>query len=349
MESQFPSVSIVMPIRNESESISRSLDAALNQDYPSERIEILIADGMSSDGTREIIERYRSEHKNISLFDNPGQIVSTGLNTLIPESNGDIIARVDGHCRIGHDYIRNCVRHLMTADIDGVGGSIETIGETFTARVIAQAMSSPFGVGDSAFRTSKNFTGVVDTVPFPAYKREIVQTAGLYDEELVRDQDDEFNYRLRGLGAKIMLASDIRSEYFSRSSLGSLWKQYFQYGFWKVRVLQKHPRQMKRRQFVPGLFVAVLLFTGLLACYSEPGRWFFLLVAGPYITMNLAVSIRIASRTNWKYLLLLPVVFSILHLSYGTGFLAGLVRFINRWGDKEGRVPEWEDEVSRME
>jgi len=338
-----------MPIRNEAGSIAACLEAVLDQDYPSADLEILIADGISTDGTQEIVDRYRSKHTNIFLFDNPGRIVSTGLNTLIPETKGAIIARVDGHCRISQDYISSSVRHLQSEDVDGVGGSIITIGETFTARVIAIAMSSPFGVGGSAFRTKEDFTGLVDTVPFPVYKREIVWKSGLYDEELVRDQDDEYNYRLRALGAKILLAADVNAEYYSRSTLRSLFNQFFQYGFWKVRVLQKHPRQMMYRQFVPPLFVFALLLTGALSLFSEYGRWLFLLVVGLYLTANLAASILATARSDWKHLILLPVAFSCLHLSFGTGFLVGLVRFWNRWGDRRGCVPEWENGSIRKE
>jgi succinoglycan biosynthesis protein ExoA len=341
--SEIPLISIIMPIRNEYDSISMSLDAVLNQDYPSEKMEILIADGMSTDGTRGIIERYQKKHKNLHLIDNPRQIVSTGLNILIPKTKGEIIARVDGHSRIAPDYMSNCVKHLHSGNIDGVGGPVKTNGETLTARAIADAMSSRFGVGNSAFRIKRDFSGLVDTVPFPAYKREIVQKAGLYDEELVRDQDDEYNYRLRELGAKILLAKDVRSKYFSRKSLRSLFNQFFQYGYWKVRVLQKYPRQMMWRQFVPPLFVTALVFTGVHALFSELGGWFFLLFAGTYLAVNLAISIFTAARSDWKALFILPFVFSCLHISYGTGFLIGLVRFWNRWGDKVGRVPNWNE------
>ena len=156
----------------------------------------------------------------------------------------------------------------------------------------------------------------------------------------MRNQDDEYNYRIRELGGKILLAEDVRSKYYSRGSLGKLWKQYFQYGFYKVRVLQKHPRQMSIRQFVPPAFVSALLLSVLLSILAPWGRWLLALVGLSYLAANLLASFLTAARRNWRHLPLLPLTFAILHLSYGLGFLAGLFKFWNRWGDKHGRVPE---------
>jgi len=176
-------------------------------------------------------------------------------------------------------------------------------------------------------------------VPFPAYTREIITKVGLYDEELVRNQDDEYNYRIRAAGGKLLLAADVQSTYFSRGSLGKLWKQYFQYGFWKVRVFQKHPRQMSLRQFVPPTFVFILLVSFLLTALLPWGWVTFALVAGSYFLVNLAASILTSLKKGWQHLLLLPLTFAILHISYGLGFLIGLFKFWNRWGDKSGKVP----------
>ena len=181
---------------------------------------------------------------------------------------------------------------------------------------------------------------LVDTVPFPAYKREIIERVGLYDEELIRNQDDEYNFRIRELGGKILLADDVRSTYFSRGSLKSLWKQYYQYGYWKVRVLQKHPRQMSLRQFVPPVFVLGLLGSVILTFFPALKNLSTVLPI-VYLIANLIASIVTAARKGWKYLPLLPLIFSILHLSYGSGFLVGLIKFANRWGDKVGKVPNY--------
>jgi cellulose synthase/poly-beta-1,6-N-acetylglucosamine synthase-like glycosyltransferase len=337
-----PLVSVILPIRNEAHYIARSLGAVLAQDYPADRMEILVADGMSTDGTREIVESMGAGPPRVQIIDNARRIAPTALNAAIARARGEILVRVDGHCEIERDYVRRCVEHLRNDGVDGVGGPLQTIGVSFIARGIAIAMSSTFGVGDSAFRTVNNKTMLVDTVAFPAYTRNIVERVGLFDEELARNQDDDYNYRLRKIGAKVLLAADVRSRYYSRSSLRSLWRQYFQYGYWKVRVMQKHPLQMRPRQFVPPLFVVALLLSLAAASFSFIlGSWFVLpfgLAAGSYALANLAASALItARRRDWSLLGLLPIAFAILHVSYGLGFLVGLVKFRNRWGDHDNQ------------
>jgi succinoglycan biosynthesis protein ExoA len=332
-----PFISIILPVRNEASFIARSLYAVMAQDYPSDRLEMIVADGMSTDGTREVVESFRTRYPNVRLIDNVGKIVPTGLNAAIAQARGEIIVRVDGHCEIAVDYVRNCVEHLLNDAVDGVGGPLETVGETLIARVIATAMSSPFGVGGSAFRTVFDKTMLTDTVAFPAYTSAIIERAGLFDEELVRNQDDEYNYHLRKIGARILLAADVRSRYYSRSSLQSLWRQYFQYGYWKVRVMQKHPRQMRLRQIVPFAFVICLLVSSVLASVSSVGRWALCLAVGAYLSANLSASVIVARRKDWQLLPLLPLTFATLHLAYGLGFLVGLIKFWNRWTDRQGR------------
>ncbi|MCI0551032.1 MAG: glycosyltransferase family 2 protein [Anaerolineae bacterium] len=330
----WPFVTVIMPIRNEAAFVNRSLSAVLAQNYPQDRMEIIVADGMSTDGTREVVRSLQAQIPNLLLIDNPGKIVPAGLNAAIQQAKGEIIIRVDGHCEIGRDYVHRCVEHLRHGGVDGVGGIMETVGETVLAQVIAVAMSSPFGVGGSNFRTVRDKTRLVDTVAFPAYTRAVIERAGPFDEELVRNQDDEYNYRLRKFGAKILLAANIYSRYYSRSSLSSLWRQYFQYGFWKVRVMQKHARQMQPRQFVPSTFVITLFMAVALAFFFPLGQVLLALVVGTYLLGNLAASIWTVRKSNWRHLLSLPIIFTTLHLSYGMGFVVGLIKFWNRWGDR---------------
>jgi glycosyltransferase involved in cell wall biosynthesis len=327
-------VSIVMPIRNEIGFIRRGLAAVLAQDYPHDLIEVIVADGHSVDGTRELVQEIARGDRRIVLLDNSGRIVATGLNLALAAAKGDVIIRVDGHCEIEPDYVRRCVDHLVRGEADGVGGPLETIGHTPVARAIAAAMSSRFGVGDSGFRTVKGRSQLVDTVAFPAYTRAAVERTGLFDTELVRNQDDEYNYRLRKIGGRLLLAADVRSRYYSRSSFRSLWRQYFQYGYWKVRVLQKHARQMRPRQFVPPLFVLALLASALLVLMPGTiGKAAGATVAGVYVAANLGAAGRLTwTRGGPVHLLpLVSIAFAILHVSYGLGFLTGLVRFWNRW------------------
>lgn len=335
-----PCVSVIMPVRNEAAFIRRSLGALLAQDYPKEQMEIIIADGMSTDDTRQIIEEIKNETKiPIVVVDNTKGIAPSGLNCALNESKGEIIVRVDGHCEIEPDYISNCVAHLQADKADGIGGPIQTIGETFRAQVIALAMSSTFGVGGSAFRTINDREMPVDTVAFPGYTRAIIEKAGLFNEELVRNQDDEYNYRIRKLGGRILLSPDIRSRYYSRSSFKSLWRQYFQYGYWKVRVLQLHSRQMSLRQFVPFVFVASIIVLSGLAVFSVYGRWLLALLLGSYLLANLVASLLTAIKTELKFFPLLPISFAILHFSYGWGFLIGLIAFRNKWREPQSGDP----------
>ena len=326
-----PLVSVLMPVRNEEDFIAKSLQAVLNQDYPAGKMEILIADGRSQDKTRDIIEGLMKRHSFIKLIDNPRGIVSSGLNACLLVSRGEIIVRVDGHCEIAPDYVRCCVELLEKEEAGAVGGPIETVGETLTAQAIALAMSSFFGVGGSAFRTLKNEKKYVDTAAFFAVRRETLEKAGPFDEELVRNQDDEYNYRLRKLGFRILLDPAIRSRYYSRAGLVSLAKQYFQYGFWKVRVMQKHPCQMQWRQFIPPAFVFSLLAAFAFSLFEEMGKMIWIGITASYLSVNLLASLAVSFQNGWQYLFLLPLVFAALHFSYGFGFLTGLIKFWDRW------------------
>jgi len=337
-----PFVSVLMPVRNEAAFIRRSVAAVLAQDYPDTRMEIIIADGLSNDGTREAIKAVQLQNANVKLIDNPGKIVSTGLNAALRVAKGEVIIRVDGHCEIAGDYVSRAVSHLTDPKVDCVGGPLKTVGETYAARAIAAAMSSTFGVGGSAFRVGTQNAKFVDTVAFPGFRRETIQLAGPFDEELVRNQDDEYSYRVRKLGGRILLAPDIRSRYYSRASFRKLWKQYFQYGYWKVRVLQKHSRQMSARQFVPPLFVIVLLLLCLTAPLFSLSKWSLIATLGAYGLLSLGATIAAAARTGWRFFPLVPIAFTIIHLAYGAGFLVGLVRFWNRWGDHTISPAGWQ-------
>lgn len=326
-----PLVSVIMPVRNEKAYIERSLGAALGQDYPADRLEILVVDGMSDDGTREYIRALQPAHPNLRLIDNPRRIVAPGLNTGIRQSRGEIIVRVDGHCEIAPDYVSRCVQHLMEDGVEAVGGPIDTIGETEEAQAIALAMSSGFGVGGSAFRTIKDRPMLVETVAFPAYKRQTLARLGPFDEELVRNQDDEYNYRLLAQNGKILLTPDITSRYYSRSSLRSLWRQYYQYGYWKVRVMQKHPRQMRLRQFIPPAFVAALIGNSVLGLVFRPFWWLLGMIVMLYAATDLAASVSLSRTYGTHHLPRLAIIHPILHLSYGLGFIVGLAHFRNHF------------------
>jgi glycosyltransferase involved in cell wall biosynthesis len=333
-----PFVSVVIPVRNEAGFIGRSLGAVLAQDYPHDRMEILIADGMSTDGTRKAIEGLQRTSREIALriLNNAGQIVASGLNALLVQARGDVIIRVDGHTIIAPNYVRECVTALQRTDADNVGGRMDAVSDTRFGQAVALATSSPFGIGGARFHYSDR-EEFVDTVYMGAWPREVFGRIGLFDEEMVRNQDDELNYRLRSQGGRILLTPRIRSQYYNRTSPRLLWRQYFQYGFWKVRVLQKHPRQMRPRQFIPALFLVALMISLALTPGAEGGRYVFGFIAGSYVLANVVASILQGKGQSWRVLPWLPITFATLHLAYGSGFLIGLIRFWNHWGANQSR------------
>jgi GT2 family glycosyltransferase len=219
------------------------------------------------------------------------------------------------------------------------------VGKNSFGEAAALATSSPFGVGNGRFHYSDREESV-DTVYMGAWPRKVFESIGLFDEELVRNQDDEFNYRLRRCGGKILLNPRIRSRYTVRDNPRDLWNQYFQYGFWKVRVFQKHPLQTHLRHFIPPAFIAILIGASLLWLFSDFGLLWLVLVAGSYLLGNLGTSVWTAKSHGWRRLRHLPLVYAIIHVSYGLGFLIGFVRFVHRWSDRQGKVPGFDAKMS---
>lgn len=333
MNDALPFVSVIMPIRNEADFIERSLGAVLAQDYPHDRMEVLVADGMSEDDTQSLVARIADQTDvSVTIVPNDRYIVPTGFNAALKDATGEIIVRVDGHTIIEADYIRNCVRLLLQRKADNVGGKMNAQASSEFGLAVAAATSSPFGVGGARFHYS-DAEEYVDTVYMGAWRREIFDQIGLFDEELVRNQDDEFNYRLRSAGGRILLSPAIKSDYFGRSTPRGLWRQYYQYGLYKVRVLQKHPRQMQPRQFVPFAFVASLGVTIAGALFVRRLRYLAGAIVAVYAIANIAASISVAMSAGRSTLRYLPVVFTILHFSYGLGFARGLIKFRGRWFD----------------
>ena len=328
-------VTVIMPIRNEGSFIDRSLGAVIEQDFPRERMQILVADGRSTDDTRARVQELGRRNPGLALeiVDNPGGIVPTGMNAALRRAKGEVVVRVDGHTIIERDYVQRCLDALSRTGADCVGGRMDAVADAALGRAVALATSSPFGVGGARFHYSPR-EEEVDTVYMGTWPRELFQRLGGFDEEMVRNQDDELSYRIRERGGRIMLDPSIRSRYYPRTTLRTLWRQYFQYGYWKVRVMQKHPLQMKLRHFAPGALVATLLLTALLSPFAAAARLAFAGVAGVYLLANLVASAWTARRADLASAPWLPVVFGALHLSYGAGFLTGLFRFAGRWGER---------------
>lgn len=316
-------VTLLVAMRNEERFIERCLRSILDQDYPPELLETLVFDGRSTDRSRELAERLIEGRSGWLVADNPGIAQSHGWNLGIERAGGEVVGIVSAHAELAPDYVSRAVETLTRTGADLVGGPVHAQGLSYAGETIALATSSPFGVGNArAHYTSREEE--VDTVFQGLCLREMYERIGVFDEEMVRNQDDELSYRLRASGGRIVCNPEIRSLYYNRTSLRSLARQYFHYGFWKVRVLQKLPRQMQARQFVPAAFVAGLVGTSGWALLAPHGTVALGLLAGTYAAANLAASVIAAKRNGIRYLPALPVAFATLHLSYGAGFLTGL-------------------------
>jgi len=329
-----PTVSVILPVRREGREFAATLTRVLDQDYPA-LVEVLVVDGMSDDETREVVARFAAGDPRVKLLDNPGRIVPTAMNVGIRAASGSVIVRVDGHTRIRPDYVSRCVAALVASGADCVGGRMDAVSDSFIGRAVAAATSGPFGVGNSHFHYSETprFT---ETVYLGTWPKETLVCAGGFDEEMVRDQDDELNYRLRKAGGTVWLDPSIRSEYTPRGSLLKLWSQYRQYGLWKVRVFQKHPSMMRARHFAPSLLVVAALVSVALALTVPWGLWVLVAGAATYLTAAAIAALRTPAGSGER--LAMPLVFATIHGAYGVGFLTGLVRFFPRWfKDPSGR------------
>ncbi len=324
-------VSIILPIRNEEQFIGKTLQSIIDQKFKGE-LEIIISDGMSNDDTRVIVKEFQNNHKNIILIDNYDQIVPNGFNRALSISKGDIIIRLDGHAFLNPDFICNCLSVQEHSGADCVGGPTSHISDSTIGHHISIAQSSKFGAGGASFRTGVEKGKYVNTLAFGAYKRTVFFDNGAYDEELIRNQDEEFNFRLIQHGKKIWIDPTIKSTYFVRDSLVKLFKQYYQYGFFKVRVIQKVKALISWRHLVPACFVFMIFFSILSSIIINdalPINLFF----GIYFVINLAYSFYESLKRKSGLLIYLPFVYFIMHLSYGIGFISGLFYFLNKWGN----------------
>ncbi|PYV18631.1 MAG: glycosyltransferase family 2 protein [Acidobacteria bacterium] len=326
------SVSIVVPCRNEAGAIPRFLESVLGQQVGGIDLEVIVADGHSEDATRATLARYCRRDGRLRVVDNPERGASSGLNLAIGEARGEVIIRMDAHTEYAPDYVRECVRLLQETGADNVGGPARTRARGVVGRAIAAAYHSPFSSGGARFHDD-GYEGWVDTVPYGCWKKETLLRLGLFDEALVRNQDDELNLRITRSGGRIWQAPSIRSWYWPRTSLGKLFQQYMQYGYWKVAVIRKHRLPASWRHLVPAAFLAANVAwvtaaaagsaLGLRSLGSWSVRMGLALVLSYLAACLWAASSRIR-REGIAAAALLPLVFPVFHLSYGAGFLWGL-------------------------
>lgn len=318
-------VSIVIPCLNEKDYILRCLQSIAIQSYSKDLITTYICDGGSNDGTIDIIKDFINTNKGFTLLDNIQKTTPYALNLGIKESKADVIIILGAHSQLDINFVeRNVSAFKINETIMCTGGVIENVYENQTSQIIGAAMSSSFGVGNAHFRTG-NKNGYVDTVAFGAYKKEIFEKVGLFDEELIRNQDDEFNFRITNAGYKIYLNQDIKCKYFVRASFKKLFRQYFQYGYWKVFVAKKHKAITTIRQLIP-LFFVLYLFS-LLVSLSISILAFKVLSVFGILYVCLALFFAFKKSTSITSAFKIAFTFFILHLSYGSGYLKGVIDF----------------------
>jgi GT2 family glycosyltransferase len=326
---QLPRVSIIIPCRREARHIRGVLEAVLRTTYPMDRLEILLVDGMSNDGTREVITKIAETHQSIRLLDNPKKIIPAALNIGILQASGEIVVRMDAHTIYPPDYVEQCVRGLQQTGADSVGGATTVIptDPTIVGRAIALALSHRFGVGNALHRLAPVEPTETDTVPFGSFWRSRLIDLGLYDERFARSEDMEFNARLRAAGGRIVLLPEIKSFYYARSGLREFARHSLSNGFWALFPIAFGPLPMRPRHVIPLCFVLGLVLPAAGSLWWPHFSLVSMTLAGAYLTANLWVSAAQAIRNrSWGLMLVLPLVFAALHVLYGLGSAVGLAR-----------------------
>ena len=326
----YPFVSVVIPMFDEERYITQCLESLLQQDYPGDRYEILVIDGGSSDASPALVAQMRTLHPQIHVLQNPGRITAMALNIGIRQARGEIIVRMDAHALAPSHYISTCVKYLREDRADHIGGIMQPVGHGYWGQHIAVATSSPFGVGNSKHRCSR-IEGCDEAGWLGAFWKKTLLAIGGYDESMECNEDDDLSYRLLKEGKRVFRTPALELLYFCRSSLYGLWIQYFRYGFWKVRVIQQYGKLTSIRHLIPAAFVVVLITALVLSPFLRHFLYAFSAVVGVYVLVSnlymIAYTIRMSVKFKLPYSFSLPIVFLTLHLSYGTGFILGLLKF----------------------
>jgi succinoglycan biosynthesis protein ExoA len=324
-----PTASVIVPCYNEQATIRLLLEAIYVQTFPLHEIEVLIADAMSTDGTRQVIDIFQSElpDLNIRVIDNPRQSIPSGLNIAIEAARGEFVIRLDAHSRPHPDYVERCIAALKAGQGDNVGGVWEIYpgGKGWLAGSIAVAAAHPLGVGDAHYRLGGK-PQPVDTVPFGSFRRSYAQQIGLYDETLLTNEDYEFNTRIRKAGGVVWFDPGIRSIYYSRADLIALARQYFRYGYWKGRMLKRYPETLRWRQLLPPVFVLSLIILSISSIYIPALAWVLLLEVGIYAMILLAIGMNMALKKDDLSLIIgFPLAVATMHITWGSALLWSLI------------------------
>ncbi|MDR3572951.1 MAG: glycosyltransferase family 2 protein [Anaerolineaceae bacterium] len=327
-----PLVSIIIPCYNEQATIRLLLEAIYRQTFPRENLEVIIADGLSTDRTRNEIAAFQEKNPDlvVRIIDNPKKIIPAGLNRGLESANGQYIVRLDAHSIPESHYVQFCIADLEAGLGENVGGvwEIQPGSKGWIAKAIAKAASHPVGVGDALYRYATQ-ASLVDTVPFGAFHRDTFLRLGNFDESLLTNEDYEFNTRLRLQGGKIWLDPQIRSVYFSRPNLAALAHQYWRYGYWKWRMLRRYPSTLRWRQALPPLFTASLIGLGLLSPWMGLARIGLGIEILLYLLVLLIGSFQVTvEQKDFKLLIGVPLAVATMHIFWGAGFLWSLITSI---------------------
>jgi succinoglycan biosynthesis protein ExoA len=314
---ELPAVTVVMPARNEEETIAAAIDSLLDQAYEGP-LDIVVAVAPSSDRTLDILTGIAATNERVTVVDNPAGVTPAGLNAAIATATGDVIVRCDAHAEIPAGYVTAAVETLKETGAVNVGGVQHAIGISPMQRAIAAAMSNPFGVGDARFHMGGE-PGFVDTVYLGVFRRDALDAVGGFDETLARNQDYELNYRLRQAGGGVYFDPSLQVTYRPRSTLRGLWTQYYEYGRWKRVVMRHHPGSARWRQFVAPAFIVGLGLSGLAAVTGH--RKLAAIVPGSYAAATITATLVELARNGDRAALLLPAVFPTMHVAWGTGIL----------------------------
>lgn len=322
-EGAVPFVSVVMAVRDEARHIDGVLDTLLAGTYPADRLEVVVADGGSTDGTAARVAAWAAADPRVRCLDNPAGTAAAGLNRAVAAARGDVIVRMDGHALPAPDYVAACVRALARTGASAVGGRMVGHGETPVGRAAAWVTATPLGAGDARYRLGG--AGPVDTVYLGAWPRAVLRAAGGFDEGLARNQDYELCLRLRAMGGVVWLDPAIRSTTVTRGTLGGVWRQYLGYGAGRAATLRRHPRSLRWRQAVPALWVAALALAGAAAPAVPAARAALFGLAGSYGVATAGAGLLAARRIGWRDAGRVPPVVWAMHLAWGLGFWAGLL------------------------
>ena len=319
-------LSVVIPSRNEQDYIAKCLESIINSDFTKEKLAVFVCDGMSSDKTPEIVHSFELKHPYIKLIQNKDKTTPYALNLGIKESGSEYITILGAHAEVSKDYFSRSIKAFeLNERIGCTGGFIANQYHDIASNAIGNALSSSFGVGNAYFRTGKS-SGYVDTVAFGTYKRVVFVKIGLFDEDLARNQDDEFNFRLVKNGYKIYLDKEITAKYYVRASFNKLFKQYWQYGYWKVYVNVKHKMITTLRQLIPLFFVLFILTGVVLSILNYVFFKLYILILFIYLVTGLFSAVRKSKKIGTIILTLIS--FFIVHFSYGFGYLMGIIKFV---------------------